>query len=195
MARKQMEQHDLAMEQQNKTNLTEVQTSTRTIVCWKKPPIGVLKINWDAALDPQTGKIGLGTLARDHEGRVLAMTSSIRQQVGQPTTAETLAAWQAVLFGIQLGATYLELEGNALEVVHDLNSPEQSWGRNGPVSNDIKLLLQNFNAWKVSHVLRGTNSAAHCLAKLALSSEVEHTWYDNFPVVVQEIVSAEQAHL
>jgi hypothetical protein len=63
----------------------------------------------------------LGTLARDHEGRVLAMTSSIRNQISNPTTAETLAAWQAVVLGIQLGATYLELEGDALEVVQDLN--------------------------------------------------------------------------
>jgi hypothetical protein len=83
-----------------------------------------------------------------------------------------------------LGATYLELEGDALEVVQDLNVPEHCWGRNDSVLNDIKLLLQNFNDWKVSHVLRGANGVAHCLAKLALSSRVEMTWYDNFPMVV-----------
>ena len=128
--------------------------------------------------------MGVGTLARDHVGRVLAMASTIRHQVSHPTTAETLAAWHVVVLGIQLGATYLELEGDALEVVQELNLSEQSRGRNGPVLNDIKLLLQNFNAWKVSHVLRGANGAAHSLAKLALSSEVEQTWYDNFPMVV-----------
>jgi hypothetical protein len=101
-----------------------VQTSTRTVERWKKPPTGVLKINWDSALDPQTGKVGLGTLARDHQGRVLVMTSSIRNQISHPTTAKTLTAWQAVVLGIQLGATDLELEGDALEVVHDLNLQE-----------------------------------------------------------------------
>jgi hypothetical protein len=68
-------------------------------------------------------------------------------------------------------------------------------GRNGPVLNDIKLLLQNFNDWKVSHVLREANAAAHRLAKLALSSGVEQTWYENFSMVVQEIVNAKQVHL
>ena len=174
-ARKQMEQYDLAMEKRNKTGSTEVQTSTHTTVCWQKPPIRVLKINWDAALDPRTGKMGVGTLVRDHEERVFAMASSIRHQVGHPTTAETLAAWQAIVLGIQLGATYLKLEGDTLEVVQEHNLPEQSWGKNDPILNDIKLLLQNFNAWKVSHVLRGVNDAAHSLAKLALSSEVEQT--------------------
>jgi hypothetical protein len=79
--------------------------------------MGVLKINWDAALDPRTGKMGTGILARDHEGRVLAMTSSTRNQISHPTTVETLTAWQAVVLGVQLGATYLELEGDALEMV------------------------------------------------------------------------------
>ena len=45
-----------------------------------------------------------------------------------------------------------------------------------------------------SHVQRGANGATHRLAKLALSGGVEQTWYDNFPMVVQEIVSIDQAH-
>jgi hypothetical protein len=101
----------------------------------------------------------------------------------------------AVVLGVQLGATYLELEGDALEVVQALNSPELCWGQNGPILNDIKLLLQNFNEWKVLHVHRGANGAAHSLARLALSIGVDHTWFDNFPMLVQEIVSAEQVHL
>jgi ribonuclease HI len=165
-AHTQMEQHDRAMEKRNKAEPIEGQTSTRTVVRWKSPPIGVLKINWDAALDPKTSKMGMGILARDHEGRVLAMSSSIQNQISHPTTAETLAAWKAVVLGVQLGATYLELEGDALEVVQALNSSELCWGRNDPVLNDIKLLLQNFNDWKVFHVHRGANEAAHSLAKL-----------------------------
>ena len=77
----------------------------------------------------------------------------------------------------------------------DLNFSGHCWGKNGPIMNDIKLLLQNFNGWKVSYVLREVNGTAHSLAKLALSSGVEHTWYDNFPIVLQEIVSAKQVHL
>ena len=115
---------------------------------------------------------------------MVAMSSSIRNQISNPTTAETLAAWQAVVLGIQVGATFLELEGDALEVVKELNLTGHCWGRNGPVLNDIKFLLQNFNGWKVSHVLRGANGAAHSLTKLALSSVVEHTWYDNFLIVL-----------
>jgi hypothetical protein len=59
---------------------------------WIKPPNRVIKINWDAAMDSNTGTAGLGTIARDHEGRVVAMSRSSRQHIGHPTTAETLVA-------------------------------------------------------------------------------------------------------
>jgi hypothetical protein len=72
-------------------------------------------------MDTLTSKAGLGTIARDYEGRVVAMSNSIQQHNTHPTTTETLTAWQAVVLGMQLGATYLELEGDALEVVQGLN--------------------------------------------------------------------------
>ena len=49
--------------------------------------------------------------------------------------------------------------------------------------------------WKVSYVKRGANGAVHKIVKLALLIGVEQIWYDNFPMVVQEIVSVEQVHL
>jgi hypothetical protein len=61
-------------------------------VRWMKPLIGVAKINWDAALDERTGDVGLGTIARDHEGRALAMHCLICKHTYNPTTAEMLAA-------------------------------------------------------------------------------------------------------
>jgi ribonuclease HI len=138
--------------------------------------------------------VGLGTVARDYEGRVVAMSSSTRQYIGHPTTAEALAAWQAVVLGVHLGATYLELEGDAMEVVQGLNQVNQCWGRDGPVLNDIKMLLQNFNVWQVKHVQREANGAAHRLARLTLLNGFDQTWYENFPVSVMNIVSAEQVH-
>jgi hypothetical protein len=69
--------------------------------------------------------------------------------------AKTSTAWHAVVLGVHLGAAYLELEGDAMEVVWGLNQADNCWGREGPVLNDIKMLLQNFNAWKVSHVHPG----------------------------------------
>jgi ribonuclease HI len=153
--RTQMEQHDQAMAQWTAVDHPMGNTSNRTHVRWMKPPIGVIKINWDAALEEQIGTVGLGAIAQDHEGRVLAMQCSTGKHIDTPTKAEMLVAWNAVILGVQLGVTYLELEGDAMEVVQGINSTRHCLGREGPVLNDIKTLLQNFNTWKVTHVNRG----------------------------------------
>jgi hypothetical protein len=106
---------------------------------------------------------------------------------------EALAACKVVVLGVQLGVIYLEVEGNAKEVVQGINNASHCLGSDGPVLNDIKTLLQSFNTWKVTHVNRGANGATHCLARLALTARVECTWFDNFPPSMQEIVSVEQA--
>jgi hypothetical protein len=39
---------------------------------WKKTPYGVVKLNWDAAINVEVQMMGLGIVARDHTGQVLA---------------------------------------------------------------------------------------------------------------------------
>ena len=111
-----------------------------------------------------------------------------------PTMAKTLAAWQAVVLRVQMGATYLELEGYAMEVVQGLNQANHCWGRDGLVLNDIKRLFQNFNTWQVKYVPREANGVAHRLARLALTNGLEYTWHDDFSLSMLNIVSVEQVH-
>jgi hypothetical protein len=35
---------------------------------WQAPPVGFYKANWDAALSPKSGRIGMGDVERDHAG-------------------------------------------------------------------------------------------------------------------------------
>lgn len=39
---------------------------------WKNPPTGMIKANWDVAMDKIKGSIGFGNIVRDFEGFVLA---------------------------------------------------------------------------------------------------------------------------
>jgi hypothetical protein len=41
-------------------------------VAWKPPAMGSVKANWDAAVDRERGKIGVGVVVRDHGGKVVA---------------------------------------------------------------------------------------------------------------------------
>ena len=40
---------------------------------WNKPPFGVIKLNWDAAVDKEGQKMGVGIIARDHYGAILVV--------------------------------------------------------------------------------------------------------------------------
>ena len=113
VARLQMEQDDQASACRIKDESTKGSSCIRTHVRWMKPPAGAVKINWDAALDERTGNVGLSVIARDHEGRTIAMQCSSFKHIYNPTTAETLAAWKAMVLGVQLRVIYMELEGDA----------------------------------------------------------------------------------
>jgi hypothetical protein len=39
---------------------------------WKPPPRGIVKLNWDAAIDSKTKRMGVGVVVRDHFSGVVA---------------------------------------------------------------------------------------------------------------------------
>jgi len=42
------------------------------VMSWSKPPEGKWKINWDAAINKETLKMGMGIVIRDDDGNVVA---------------------------------------------------------------------------------------------------------------------------
>jgi hypothetical protein len=59
---------------------------------WRPPPPGVLKLNWDAALDSKKRKMGFGFLVRDSNGKVFDAVSCSVDSFGEPVVAESMAA-------------------------------------------------------------------------------------------------------
>jgi hypothetical protein len=59
---------------------------------WKKPPLDFVKLNWDASLDTNSKRMGVGDLIRDRVGNVLAAISSSIPLVQDPEVAETVVA-------------------------------------------------------------------------------------------------------
>jgi cell division septum initiation protein DivIVA len=78
-----------------------------------------------------------------------------------------------------------------VSVVQALNREDQSWGRYGALTNEAKRLLRHVQKWKVCHVKRTANEAAHRLAKLAFSFNEERLWTEDYPVCPREIVNAD----
>ncbi|KAK6139702.1 hypothetical protein DH2020_026556 [Rehmannia glutinosa] len=70
---------------------------------WQPPPIDTVKINFDASFSTATSSWGLGFIARDHNGLSLGWRHKEIHGIFHPTTAEAMAAREAVYFANEKG--------------------------------------------------------------------------------------------
>ena len=59
----------------------------------------------------------------------------------------------------------------------------------GQIEGDIQIVLKQFRRWKVGHVGREGNQAAHILAKAAAQDFSETTWLEEIPSIIQIVVT------
>ena len=61
----------------------------------------------------------------------------------------------------------------------------------GPVIEEVKMMLQAREQWKISWVRRSANGAAHALAREGVSSELCKVWLHEPPDCILQVVSDE----
>jgi hypothetical protein len=92
--------------------------------------------------------MGIGIIAQDHTGLVLAAVCASRPYVTEPTTAEVVAAWKLADVCSSLGLTKVVLEGDFLEVVTALQTEGPCWSRFGLMINDANILLNSLQEYR-----------------------------------------------
>ncbi|XP_059446627.1 uncharacterized protein LOC132178194 [Corylus avellana] len=141
---------------------------------WQPPPQGRVKINWDAAVDGNNKSIGLGIIARNDKGWFLA-------------------ALYAVTFCREEGYRSTIFEGDALQVVNDVNSTNQCQSMHGHLIEDIKVALQALNQACFTHAKREANAAAHALAVGARNHVIDTMRWSSIPSCIYGIVRREES--
>ena len=83
---------------------------------WQKPPVGTIKLNWDASVDVGANKMGMGMAARDHTGELVASFCATLEFITDPSSAEALVARKVAQVQVshRLGLRRIILEGDAL---------------------------------------------------------------------------------
>jgi ribonuclease HI len=160
------------------------------LTVWQPPPVGHVKINWDASISKQHHKMGVGIVVRDHAGKALVMACATKEFVNNPTMAEAVGAWLAVDLAKRLDLRNVLLEGDALEVVEAITKEGNCWTVYGQVVNDIKEELRTWQGWAFQHVSRRANGVAHQLAQLPFMHGVGREWRAEFPLCVDECTPA-----
>jgi hypothetical protein len=111
---------------------------------WILPLEGMVKTNWDAAVDIPNKKVGVGVVVRDEGGNFLASLATTVPFIVDPVVAEAVAAWKAVSFSRDLGLQRVIFKGDALEIVNALGQESPCWSRYGQVIEDAKIFLHSF---------------------------------------------------
>jgi ribonuclease HI len=134
---------------------------------WVPPPKDIIQVNWVASLDAAKKIIGIGIIARDEHGKFLTAISKQESIEVEPVVAETFAALTAITVCLEQNFQDVIFEGDALQVVNEVNSDKHCSSYYGHLVEDVKHGLKRLKSAKFSHVRRSANVAAHELAMVA----------------------------
>jgi hypothetical protein len=158
---------------------------------WKSPSVDSVKVNWDAAINRRKNLMGVGVIACDHAGTVLAAQCSVQRYILDPTIAEAIGAKMGVELGRALGLHSIFLEGDASVAVTALNREDEDFSRFENIIVETREILKGFPLWNVSFVRRECNNAAHQLAGFAVNQELNQVWMDSYSSCISGTVIAE----
>ncbi|PWA76154.1 hypothetical protein CTI12_AA238720 [Artemisia annua] len=147
------------------TRVETPQTNSRDV--WTKPQFSQIKFNCDAAWQKESGKVGMGFVARNCNGEVLLSGARSEFYANSPLEAEAKAVWWATKQAQSRGYSEVVFESDSLTLVHALRNqsiPLQI----ATMFSDILSNSLTFSTCSWSFVKREGNIVAHSIATWAL---------------------------
>jgi hypothetical protein len=158
---------------------------------WVPPPKNIIKINWDASLDAAKKIIKIEIIARDEKGKFLTAISKQESIEVELVVTETFAALTAITMCLEQNFQDVIFEGDALQVVKEVNSDKHCNNYYGHLVEDVKHGLKRLKSAKFSHVRHSANVAAHELAMLARTHVTDVIRWNILPPNISGIVQRE----
>jgi hypothetical protein len=118
---------------------------------WLKPPIGLLKLNTDAAVELEARKASTGCVIRDSNGQFMG---AYRQEVVGVIDVTTIEA-QALRDGLQLaehiGCNKIHVKSDCMEVVQALADPRNNRIMGSAYLDECLMIFAGFNMTRIAH--------------------------------------------
>ncbi|XP_074327050.1 uncharacterized protein LOC141664988 [Apium graveolens] len=121
-------------------------------VIWGKPHYNEGKISVDAAVFEEQGKSGIGLIARNHEGWLIAAKTRSFAEVMNPSLVETIAIKEALSWAKEWDSTTVTIESDCLAVVLMVRSSAPMRSRVGQVVEECRNLVRDVNNVKLYFV-------------------------------------------
>ncbi|KAM7461573.1 hypothetical protein LguiA_029694 [Lonicera macranthoides] len=146
------------------------------VASWCKPKEGEVKINVDAAVNPVSGRSGLGIICRNYAGVVIGSRAIPFRSVMDVELAEALAVLEGLRFVSSLGLKVIEVNSDAFRAVKMLldNSPPMADA--GVFILDALDLEKSFTKVSFFHVLQSANKEANSLVAFAIQVDSLCSW-------------------
>ncbi|GKF33822.1 reverse transcriptase, partial [Tanacetum coccineum] len=147
---------------------------------WLRPEADHIKVNCDAAWQKESGKAGLGFVARDYNGEVLFSGARLDYYASSPLEAEAKAVHWAMSHAFSRGYSRITFETDSLCLVKALHS-KVILLQIASLFLDILSYSMAFDVCSWSFVKREGNRAAHSVASFALTCSYEITLDGSVP--------------
>ncbi|GLU03679.1 hypothetical protein SLE2022_208660 [Rubroshorea leprosula] len=159
---------------------------------WRPLEAGFIKINVDGAISVQNGAYGMGAVARNHQGEVLAAMACKGQGAVAAEIAEACSLRMALQWAHDLTFRKVFLETDCVSLVTAINNEFLSTNSSlGAVLLDCRVLMTSFMHCQVNHIRREGNAVAHELAKRALHAEANEYWIEEVPIDIAHLVTGD----
>ncbi|KAL4377801.1 hypothetical protein GQ457_02G014870 [Hibiscus cannabinus] len=154
----------------------ELSTENRNVV-WCKPPHGWCKLNFDGAVCRNSKMASCGGVLRDVDGRWL-MGYSKRLGVCSILDSKLWGLLEGLLSVWSLRIHYLVVETDSMDAYCILTESSIACGGSTLVPYILELLSRPWEV-RMSHVKKGGNALADCMAKVApVSDFIVHRYLD-----------------
>ncbi|KAL4379350.1 hypothetical protein GQ457_02G009300 [Hibiscus cannabinus] len=147
---------------------------------WTKPPLGVLKVNCDAAFDRSIGSAAIACVVRDDSGCIIKgeICSFPSRSV---SAAEAIAIRKGVLMAISEGWEKVIFESDNIGVINGINSGMQCAWESSSVVKDILSSIALHPFFSFQFVKRECNLVADWFAKACLKGRCPLNWFSQPP--------------
>ncbi|XP_019178767.1 PREDICTED: uncharacterized protein LOC109173878 [Ipomoea nil] len=148
-----------------------------TLGRWERPRRGRLKLNTDASVDKQHGRVGFGWVLRDDDGRFRAAKNGRMMGLFRAREAEAMCMREALSWLKDTGMGNVEAETYSQLLCNAIHS-ESFFSSFGFLVGDIKELASSINDVEFRFIKRSANQVAHTLARAAVSMPDCGWWFD-----------------
>lgn len=169
---------------------SDVQARNPTLVAWKRPDEGVVKVNVDGSFCRSSGRAGFGGLLQDHDGSWLVGFSGFLG-FSNIIMADLKAIQTGLSMAWQRGFRNLICESDSKEAIRLVEEAYIDYHHLSSVISNIRDWLQKSWNVRLVHVFREANFGADCLAKLGASSDVRLKILEIAPPCMEQTLMAD----